>query len=233
VAFLRFRFPLGLCTEGLHLERDSARLPRNFSADVEYDDWLELFNEDQLPYSRACVFEEKTRLAGIWFCINFLVQNAITDGAVRFSVHDDRRKLRPWLSRRRLYSRHFRGKGHSLHLPFSEKVDIREYKPKRWIAVEDMLAYVLPTVEELLSDAPHSPSIVFALRMADSLIYMHNNFYLEWRQLKKTIRRYLVDVAGVQPRGGLGFGFVGVSNLYRFQGWSQLQTKEAILLADI
>ncbi len=234
VALLCSQTTSALCTFGLHAQQDSSHIQENFLTTHECKRWFDLFETDgrRLPKVRDCIFGDKMQTSGVWLCIHFLVQNAVTDGIMRF-----RRKLFPQLSIKGICSRRVRGKGSPQHryLPFVGKVDVIWPYDSRRETVDETMSTVIPGLIVLLGYTPPSPQIVFALRMAASLVCTQRRHHSMWQQLRKTIGRYLVDVAGLKHRRGSGLGFVEVSHAYRFQGWSQfrqkvLQTSSAIRL---
>ena len=222
VAFLCSQTTFELCLFGLHAQRDSSHIEQDF-VPIKYSAWFNLLQNagSRLPKVRGCIFDNKMQMSGVWLSVHFLVQNAIADGIMRF-----RRKSFPWwMSRRRMCSRRVRcsgGNGSTQHwcLPFVEKVGVKWHLSSslgRTMA-EEIMSHVLPGLIDLLPHSPPSPRIVFALRMAASLVCVQRRYHSIWRQLRKTIRRYLVDVACLKERRGSGLGFVEVSNTYRFHG---------------
>ena len=233
VAFLCSRTTIEHFRFRLHAHRDSFYIEHLFLSGPQYSKWLDLLENDgrRLPKVRGCIFDDKMQTSAVWLCVHFLVQNAIADGIMRF-----RRKLFPWLPMRRMCSRRVRGKGgkgptQHWYLPFVGKVGVGWlYDNSRRQAVDKVMSIVLRSLVVLLGHIAPSPRIVFALRMAASLVCTQRRHRDSWQRLRKTIRRYLVDVAGLKLRSGSGFGFVEVSTAYRFQGWSRSQMLETHVL---
>ena len=134
---------------------------------------------------RACIFSDKVQTAGVSLCIHFLVQSAMADGAMRFTADYDRRKSRPWLARRRICLHRGKCKDSCNQLPFSEKLGVQSFLLTRSTTVDEVMSNVLPILDDLLRHAPPSPRIVFALRMAASLICTRKRFDRFWRQLRR------------------------------------------------
>jgi len=228
VAFLCSEASVAICDTNLYPHASKFHFDFPILSPVSLS-WQALFDEMQLPRVRACVLNEEIQMSGVWLCIHFLVQNAVVDGTLRFTANHGRQKLRSWLSKRKTCTslKSYRGKRQTncpRNLPFCAMLALAVpfgERSTRRSKVDWVLSTVLEALPCLLVHTPPSPPIIFALRMAASLICTRRKYDSLWQELRGAIKRYLVGNAGLKnSRSGLGF--VRTSNIYRFQGWRQL-----------
>jgi hypothetical protein len=136
-------------------------------------------------------------------------------------VPNKKRKLLPWIWRKRTHWQRVerRGRKHHLrvgHLPFREIIQIGSHLSVPWKEEERWnytISSVLEALPQLLSHRPAQSRVTTALRLVLSLRSTQAQHAALLHNAKHAIVQYLSHVVGLKHRRGTGLGFVNVGGM--------------------